>query len=107
MVATREFGGKGGVFLEETGAQPVKMSAADLEVVGAIIGINRPLIELTEDFLEEQVGEAFGELLFLIASSQPSGCPLVEGFSSAFATLGPPQALDQGTDNTHQSLVSF
>jgi len=41
------------------------MGATDLEVVSAIIGINRPLIELLEDLLEEQIGEAFGELPFL------------------------------------------
>ena len=40
------------------------MGATDLEVVGAIIGIDRPLIELLEDLLEKQMGEAFGELLF-------------------------------------------
>ena len=40
------------------------MGATDLEVVSAIIGINR-LIELLEDLLEEQIGEAFGELPFL------------------------------------------
>ena len=53
------------MFHEETGAQPVKMGATDLEVVGAIGGINRSLIELLEDLLKKQVGEAFGELLFL------------------------------------------
>ena len=41
------------------------MGATDLEVVSAIIGIKGPLIELLEDLLEKQVGEAFGELLFL------------------------------------------
>lgn len=64
MVAAGELGGEVGAFSEEAGAEPVKMGATDLEVVGAIIGINRPLIELTEDSLEKQVGEAFGELLF-------------------------------------------
>ena len=52
------------MFLEETGAQPVKMGATDLEVVGGITRSNRSFIELTEDLLEKQVGEAFGELLF-------------------------------------------
>ena len=52
------------MFLEEAGAEPVKMGATDLEVVGAIISINRPLVELLKDLLEKQVGEAFGELLF-------------------------------------------
>ena len=44
------------MLLEETGAEPVKMGTADLEVVGAITGINRSFIELLEDLLEEQVG---------------------------------------------------
>lgn len=52
------------MFLEEAGAEPVKMGATDLEVVGAIIGINRPLIELLEDLLEKQIGEAFCDLFF-------------------------------------------
>lgn len=64
MVAARECGAEGGGFLEETGAQPVKMGATDLEVVGGIRGVNRSRIELTEDLLEKQVGETFGELLF-------------------------------------------
>lgn len=80
MVAAGKFGDEGGVFLEEAGAEPVKMGATDLEVVGAIIGIHRASIELLEDLLEKQIGEAFGELLFLIAPSQTNRCPLVEGF---------------------------
>jgi hypothetical protein len=34
-------------------------------VVGGIRGVNRSVIELPEDLLEKQVGEAFGDLLFL------------------------------------------
>ena len=64
MVATGELGGEPGAFLEEAGAEPVKVGAADLEMVGGIRGVNRPLIELTEDLLEKQVGEAFCDLLF-------------------------------------------
>jgi len=41
------------------------MGATDLEVVSAIIGINRPRIELLKDLLEKEVGDAFGELPFL------------------------------------------
>jgi hypothetical protein len=41
------------------------VGAADLEVVGGINGVNEPCIELTEDLLEKQVGEAMSELLFL------------------------------------------
>jgi len=39
------------------------VGAADLQVVGGIHGVNQPFIELPEDLLEKQVGEAFGELL--------------------------------------------
>jgi hypothetical protein len=53
MVATGKPGGELGVFLEKAGAEPVKMSTADLEVVGGISGINGPFIELTEDLLKE------------------------------------------------------
>ena len=46
MVATGELGGEPGAFLEESGAEPVKVGAANLEVVGGISGINMTLIEL-------------------------------------------------------------
>ena len=65
MVAARELGGKSGTFPEEAGAQPVKVRAADLEVLGGLSRVNQPLIELTEDLLEKPVGEAFGDFLFL------------------------------------------
>ncbi len=65
MVAPGELGGEGRPILEEAGAEPVKVGAADLQVVGGIHGINQPFIELPEDLLEKQVGEAFGDLLFL------------------------------------------
>jgi hypothetical protein len=54
-----------GSFFEETGAEPVKVGAADLELEGGISDVDQPLIELLKDFLEKQIGEAFGELLFL------------------------------------------
>lgn len=65
MVATRKLGGKPGVFPEKAGAKPVKVGTADLEVMGAINGVNSSFIELTEDLLDEQVSEAFCDLLFL------------------------------------------
>ena len=55
------------------------MGAADLQVVAGISGIDQAFVELPEDLLEKQVGEAFGDLLF-IASSQSNHCPWVEGF---------------------------
>jgi hypothetical protein len=65
MVTARELGGEFGAFPEEAGTEPVKVGPADLEVVGGTSGVNKPFIELTEDLLEEQIGEAFSELLFL------------------------------------------
>ena len=65
MVATREFGGEPRAFLEEAGAEPVKVGAADLEVVGGISGINVTLVELPEYLLEKQVVQASCDLLFL------------------------------------------
>ena len=65
MVAAREFGGEPSAFLEEAGAEPVKVRAADLEMVGGIGRVNITLGELAEDLLEKQVGEAFSDLLFL------------------------------------------
>ena len=64
MIATGELGGEVGAFSQEAGAEPVKVGAADLEVNAGLGAVNRPCIELTEDFLEEQVGEAFCDLLF-------------------------------------------
>ena len=64
MVAAGEFGGEVGAFSEEAGAEPVKVGAADLELEGGISDVDQPLIELLEDLLEKQVGEACGDLLF-------------------------------------------
>ncbi len=65
MVAARELGDEVGAFSEEAGAEPVKVGAADLEVVTGISGINESFVELPEDLVEKQVAEAFSELLFL------------------------------------------
>ncbi|HEX3989091.1 MAG TPA: hypothetical protein VHZ30_06645 [Verrucomicrobiae bacterium] len=53
-----------GAFSEEAGAEPVKVGAADVELEGGIRDVDEPLIELLEDLLDKQVGEAFGDLLF-------------------------------------------
>jgi hypothetical protein len=44
--------------------RPVKVGAADLELAGGLSDVDQPLIELLEDLLEKQVGEAFCDLLF-------------------------------------------
>ena len=80
MVAAGKLGGELRAFLEEAGAEPVKMGAADLEVVDGISSVNVTLVELSEYLLEKQLGEAFCDLLFLIATSQSKRSPLVEGF---------------------------
>ena len=54
-----------GAFPEEAGTEPVKVGATDLELEGDIRDVDQPLIELLEDLLEKQVGEAFADLLFL------------------------------------------
>jgi hypothetical protein len=59
-----------GAFSQEAGAEPVKVGAADLELAAGLSDVDQPLIELLEDLLEKQVGEAFGNLLLLIAPSQ-------------------------------------
>lgn len=64
MVAARELGGELGAFLEEAGAEPVKVGTADLKVMGSVCDVNQPFIELFEDVLKKRVGEAFCELLF-------------------------------------------
>src|SRR5712691_8808837 len=61
MVAPREFGGEMGAFPEKTGAEAVKVGTADLEEVAGIIGVNQSIVELPEDLLEKQVGEAFSQ----------------------------------------------
>jgi hypothetical protein len=40
------------------------VGAADVELEGGIRDVDEPLIELLEDLLDKQVGEAFGDLLF-------------------------------------------
>ena len=80
MVAARKLGGELRAFLEEAGAEPVEVGAADLEMVDGISSVNITVIELPEYLLEKQLGEAFCDLLFLIATSQSNHSPLVEGF---------------------------
>ena len=41
------------------------MGAANLELEGGVRDVDQPLIELLEDLLEKQIGEAFCDLLFL------------------------------------------
>ena len=53
-----------GAFAEEAGAQPVKVGAADLELEGGLRDVDQPRMELLEDLLEKQVGEAFCDLVF-------------------------------------------
>jgi len=65
MVAAGELGDEVGAFSEEAGAEPVKVGATDLELERGLGDVDQPLIELLQDLLEKQVGEAFGELLFL------------------------------------------
>ena len=80
MIPTRELGSEPRALLEEAGAEPVKVGAADLEVISGICGVNPALVELPENLLKKRVGQAFGDLLLLIAASQSRRCPLVEGF---------------------------
>ena len=65
MVAARKLGCEPKAFFEEAGAEPVMVSAADLQVVGGICSVNITLIELPEYLLEKQVGKAFADLHFL------------------------------------------
>ena len=65
MVATGEFGGEASAFLEEAGAEPIKVGPADLKVMGGINGVNVTLVELPEDLLKKQVVQAACDLLFL------------------------------------------
>jgi len=64
VVATGELGREPRAFFEEAGAEPVKVGAADLEVVDGIGSVNVTLVELPEDLLKKQLGEAFCDLLF-------------------------------------------
>ena len=56
---------------EPTGAEPVKVSAADLEVLGGIGAVDITLVELGEDSEEERGGETFGQLLFFMDQNDP------------------------------------
>ena len=64
MVAAGEAGGELWAVLQPAGAESVKVGAADPELERGISDVEQPLIELLEDMLEEQIGEAFGDLLF-------------------------------------------
>jgi len=65
MVTTGELGREAGAFSEEASTEPVKVGATDLELEGGIREVDQPLIELLEDLLDKQIGEAFCDLLFL------------------------------------------
>jgi len=91
---------------EPTGAEPVKVSAADLEVVGGIRAVDATLVELGEDLEEERGGEAFCQLLFFMFQNDPEP-PLGRGASSASATLRSPQPLDPGVVPIGKRPVSF
>ena len=65
MVAARKLGGELQAFLEEAGAEPVKVGAADPELERGFGDVNQLIVELPEDLLKEQMGEAFGDLGFL------------------------------------------
>lgn len=65
VVAPGELGGETGAFLEEAGAEPVKVSTADLEVLGGLNGVNVTLVELPENLLKKQAVQAAGDLFFL------------------------------------------
>ena len=45
--------------------RPLQLGAADLELEQSLGNVNQPRIELLEDLLEKEVGQAFGDLLFL------------------------------------------
>ena len=65
MVAARKLGGELRAFLEEAGAEPVKVGAADPDLERGFGEVDQPIVELPENLLKEQIGEAFGDLRFL------------------------------------------
>ena len=107
MVAPGRLGGEPGACPEEASAEPVKMGAADLQVVGRICGVNLTLIELPKDLLEKQVGQALGDLLFLIAPSQSNRRPLVEGFRRPSLRSGLLNPSTKGRSPTPDYLSPF
>jgi len=107
MIAAREFGGELGAFSEEAGAESVKVGATNLEVEGGIRDVDQPIIELLEDLLKKKVGEAFGDLFFLIAPSQTNRCPLVEGFRRPSLRSGLLKPSTKGQFHRHTSPVPF
>lgn len=65
MVAARKLGGELRAFLEEAGAEPVNVGAADPDLERGFGEVDQPIVELPENLLKEQIGEAFGDLRFL------------------------------------------
>jgi len=64
VVAARELGGESGAILEEAGAEPVQVSATDLEVVGGVRDVNDPFIKLLEDELEKRLVRRLASCVF-------------------------------------------
>ena len=77
-VSAGEFGAELGTVLQPEGSEPVKVSAADLEMLGGFECIDLALVKLGEDLQEEGSGEAFSQLFFSWFKMNPN-CPWVEG----------------------------
>jgi hypothetical protein len=106
MVATRKVSAEISAALYPASAQPVKMRLANPEVTAGFNAVDLPFIELLEDMLEKRFGKASGQLFFS-QSREEQWPPLGRGFSSAFATLRPPQILDQGAIPSQLTAFSF
>jgi hypothetical protein len=77
MVSAGEFGAELGTVLKPKGSKSVKVSAADLELLGGFQGIDLGLIELAKDLQQERGGYTFCQLFFSRFKMNPNG-PLVE-----------------------------
>ena len=64
--------------MQPEGSEPVKVSAADLEMEGGLDGIDFTFVEPTEDLQKEGGGEAFSQL-FLSRFKMRPNCPRGEG----------------------------
>ena len=89
------------------GAESVEVGTADAQSLGSVHGIDRAVVELIENPLEEREGKTFAYLFFsrLRIRSKPRTC--VEGFRGPSLRSGPLKPSTQVPPPPLATIVSF
>jgi len=110
VAAARKASAELRAILYPTGAQPVKMGLADLEVTTSFDAVDLPIVELLEDMLEKRFGKAFGQLFFSQSRVEQPAAPwsrIFVGLRYAPASSNPRPRGDSPTANRFLLLNSL